>query len=120
MIAKSSRKWFENLRQLKVGATASVVLCGIVLGTVIAMCTHKPPAVGSPHVLSSFGRVETACQPVKQAACAAPFIESDKIAHATIPIPCPLPMHQTAPNAYSVLVPDWDGTTYRLKTIVKQ
>ncbi len=116
MIAKLSRKWSE----FKVGAMASVVLCGIVLGAVIAMCTNKPPKVGSPHVLSSFGRVETVCQPVKPAAYSAPSIESVKIAQATIPISGSVPFHQTAPNAYSVLVPDWDGTTYRLKTVVNQ
>lgn len=111
---------FEDLHQMKIGATASVVLCGIVLGIVIAMCTHKPPTVDSPHVQSSLERVETVCQPEVQAACAAPFKEPEIIAHATIPTDDPVHMHQTTPNAYNVLVPDWNGSAYRLKTIVNQ
>lgn len=120
MIARLLRKWLEDLCQFKAGAIASVILCGVVLGAVIAMCTYKPPAAGEPHVQSSSGQVQAACQQEPPAACAAPISEPELIAHGTVPVPGAEFMHQSTPNAYNVLVPDWGGTSYRLKTIVNQ
>lgn len=112
---------FENLCQLKPGAVAPLILCGIMLGAVIGLCMHKPPAAGSQNVQSSSGQVHAACQPGTPAASAARPPESfnELIAHGCGAYP-EAEYCQTARNAYNILVPDWGGSSYRLKTIVNQ
>lgn len=125
MAARHIRTWFENLCQLKPGAIAPLILCGIVLGAVIAVCMHKSPAAGIRNVQSSSGQVHAACQPGAPAASAArpPEPSAEIIAHSCRAYPemeyCQWAPNAT-PNAYNVLVPDWGGSSYRLKTIVNQ
>lgn len=120
MTAKLMRTWFEDLCQLKPGAVAPLILCGIMLGAVIALCMQKPPAVGSRNVQSSSGPVHAACRPGAPAASAAPLPEppGELIAHCGA-YPEAENCH-TARNAYNILMPDWGGSNYRLKTIVNQ
>lgn len=123
MAARLIRTWFEDLCQLKVGAIAPLVLCGIVLGAVIAMCMHKPPAAGKQDVQSSSGQVHAACQSAGPAASAAPLYPQPEVVaqNVTEANAYPGPVYPyTAPNAYNILEPDWGGTSYRLKTIVNQ
>ena len=80
MAARLIRTWFIG----------PLILCGLMVGAVGAMCMHKPPEAGSQNVQSSSGQVHAACQPGIPAA------------------------------SYKILVPDWDGSSYRLKTIVNQ
>lgn len=119
MAARLIRTWFEDLCQLKPGALAPLILCGIMLAAVIALCMHKPPA-GGWKVQSSAGQVHAACQPGAPAASAAPLPEppGEIIAHGGAYSEAEY--CQTARNAYNILVPDWGGSSYRLKTIVNQ
>lgn len=121
MAARLIRAWFEDLCQLKPGAIAPPILCGIMLGAVIAVCMHKPPAAGSQNVQSSSGQVHAACQPGAPAASAArpPETPGELIAHGCTAYP-ETEYGQPARNAYNILVPDWGGSSYRLKTIVNQ
>lgn len=120
MAVRLIRTWFEDLRQLKPGAIVPLMLCGIVLDAVIAVCMHKPPAAGGQNVQSSSGQVHAAFQPGAPAASAAllPEPPGELIAHGGA---YPETAYcQTARNAYNILVPDWGGSSYRLKTIVNQ
>lgn len=121
MAARLIRAWFENLCQLKPGAVAPLILCGIMLGAVVGVCMHKPPAAGSQNVQSSSGQIHAACQPWAPAASAVrpPEPCGQLIAHRSGAYP-ETECGQTARNAYNILVPDWGGSSYRLKTIVKQ
>lgn len=131
MGARLMRRWFTDLCQLKIGAITMLVICGVALGTFIAAVTHTPAADSKP-ALSSFGQAQALCQTAEQpAAGAAPRVDDESTqedpSKTTTPqqdysngryisqVPPPLP-----PHAYNVLVPDWGGTSYRLKTIVNQ
>ena len=119
-MARLIRTWFEDLCQLKPGAVAPLILCGVMLGAFISLCMHKPPAAGSQNVHSSSGQVHAACQPGAPAASVAPLPEppGELIAHGGA---YPEAEYcRTARNAYNILVPDWGGSSYRLKTIVNQ
>ncbi len=85
MAARLIRTCFEDLCQSKPGAIAPPILCGIMLGAVIAVCMHKPPAAGSQNVQSSSGQVHAACQPGAPAASAArsPEPSGELIAHGS-------------------------------------
>ena len=123
MAARLIRTWFENLCQLKIGAIAPLVLCGIVLGAVIALCTHKPPTADKQDVQPSSGQVHAACQSGNTAAFAAPPAQEFQYLSPGGPLPGTYPGQiytATKPNAYNIYEPDWGGTSYRLKTIVNQ
>lgn len=124
MAARLIRTWFDDLRQFKIGAIVPLILCGIVLGAVIGLCMHKPPATGKQDVQSSSGQVHAACQGRTPAASAAPQLQQpDLVAQGQLPAPYayPSPTYGVpTPNAYNILEPDWGGTSYRLKTIVNQ
>jgi hypothetical protein len=121
MAARLIRMWFENLYQLKPGAIAPLILCGIMLGAVITVCMHKPPATGNQNVQASSGQVHAACQPTASAAFAARPSDppADLLTHNSWANP-DAEHSVKAPNAYNILVPDWGGSSYRLKTIVTQ
>jgi hypothetical protein len=108
MAARLIRTWFDDLCQFKIGAIAPLILCGIVLGAVIGLCMHKPPAAGKQDVQSSSGQVHAACQGGIPAASAAPQLQQpDLVAQGQLPAP-PSPTHcEPTPNAYNILEPDW-------------
>ncbi len=120
MAARLIRTWFEDLCQLKPGAVATLILCGIMLGAVIALCMHKPPGAGSRSVQSSSGQVHAACQPGARRLLRHFFPSRlAKLSLTVVRYP-ETDYCQTAPNAYNILVPDWGGSNYRPKTIVNQ
>lgn len=123
MAARLIRTWFDDLCQLRLGAIIPLVLCGIIVGAVIAMCMHKPPAAGKPNVQPSSGQVHAACQTGNTAASAAPPAQEFQYRAQGGPAPGLYPAQvytATKPNAYNVYESDWGGTSYRLKTIVNQ
>jgi hypothetical protein len=123
MAARLIRTWCDDLCLLKLGAIIPLVLCGIALGAVIAMCMHKPSAAGKPAVQPSSGQVQAACQTGNTAASAAPPAQEFQYTAQGGPAPIPYPGQiytATKPNAYNIYEPDWGGTSYRLKTIVNQ
>ena len=124
MTAGLIRTWFKDLCQLRPGAIAPLILCGIMLGAVVALCMQKPPAAGSQNVQSSSGQVHAACPPGAPAASAAsaappPEPPAALLAHGSGTY-TEMEYCGTAPNAYNILVPDWGGSNYRIKTIVNQ
>lgn len=121
MAARLIRAWFENLCQLNPGAVITLMLCGIMLGAVIGVCMRKPPAADSQNFQPSSGQVHADCQPGALVASAAhpPEPCGELIAHGCGAY-TETEYGQTSRSAYNILVPDLGGSSYRLKTIVKQ
>lgn len=132
MGARLIRRWFTDLCQLKIGTITILVICGVALGAFIAAVTHTPAADSKP-ALSSFGQAQALCQTAEQpAAGAAPRVDENNEGIQEDPSKSIPPQQDYSggryisqvppfpPHAYNVLVPDWGGTSYRLKTIVNQ